>query len=238
MDWLGILKGVTGQTAANVLDADQDKWVVDPNGKVIGVKRDPIESWWDERLGRTQEIQDEGERRYIQKLSENQPIVQELQKLRPDTKITGSSTLQRFAGDLLKARTKEQYINQYYADGGGNIPREQLLRMDNGSIKSAGEREGLQKLISQKEQLASAEFNSDQNVYDRGRQRQADLLLLDQNALERETRRGERDLDNRRQDLRELEFRMKENRLNRNDRQAAIAKIIEGIANMGYAITS
>lgn len=237
MDWLGLLKGVTGQTAANVLDADQDKYVVDANGKVLGVKRDPIESFFDNALGRTEEIQEEGKRRYIENLSRND-IVKELKRRRPDIKVTGSDTVDRFAGQLLEVQEVDDAISFYRRQGGYKIPTAELRLMDPGAIRNAGITEGNALADARTTQKGILEFNNPQAQYDRSRQTKADLLLLDQNALERETRRGERDLDNRRQDLRELEFRMKENRLNRNDRQAAIAKIIEGIANMGYAITS
>ena len=237
MDWLGLLKGVTGQTAANVLDADQDKYVVDANGNVLGVKRDPIESFFDNALGRTEEIQEEGKRRYIENLSQDE-IVKELRRRRPDIKVTGSDTIDRFAGQLLDVREVDDAISFYRGQGGSKIPTAELRLMDPGAIRVAGIKEGNKLASDRKMELDRLDFYSPQSIDQRERRDKADLLQLDLNALERETRRGERDLDNRRQDLRELEFRMKENRLNRNDRQAAIAKIIEGIANMGYAITS
>ena len=237
-----ILK-ILGQSAEQQAKGDMG----DYNSETGELERGPIESWFDDRFGRTESVQKKAQEQYIEQLEGTQ-AGDALLTLRPDAKITPTTQIRDLRRDLSEATNQDSLISDIKATGLSTRSKSELQSMGVEELTSLKT-----ELIDKKRKAESKEPGGAQWTATRqeGRDKEADKRYQSEAEYRRWStgennawRKSQAEKEERRYDMQmqlaqlDRSDRREDRRIEREDRKAekrqdSIMLLIKGLTQLG-----
>ena len=237
-----ILK-LLGQTAEQQAKGDMG----DYDSKTGELDRGPIESWFDDKLGRTESVQKKAQEQYIEQL-EGTKAGDALLTIRPDAKITPTTQIRDLRRDLNKSRNQDSLISDIKATGLSTRSKSELQSLGVEDLTSLRTELIDKKRTTESKEPGGAQWSA---IRQEGRDKEADRQRTSDESWRRYQseennawRKSQSEKEERRYDM-QMQLAMmdrsdkrEDRRLAREDRQAdkrqaSIMMLIKGLSQLG-----